>query len=169
MRPFVSLSCSGEDDRLAGKRLVRVLITPEENATNILPELFPWELQLPWASSTVLTDTAVCPERGDLARGLAFAKDAGASTSHDAGTSATARTRNACGKSAAGKRLAARLNVVGMSASEHSMPRPKRSAGSATRPRPRSLRTPKLRPRVVTQPFFSPSLYAIGQAATNIP
>jgi hypothetical protein len=32
MRSFISLSCSREDDRLAGKRLVRVLITPEENA-----------------------------------------------------------------------------------------------------------------------------------------
>ena len=39
MRPFVSLSCSREDDRLVGKRLVRVLKAPEENATNILPEL----------------------------------------------------------------------------------------------------------------------------------
>ena len=151
MRPFVSLSCSREDDRLVGKRLLRVLKTPEENATNILPELFPWELPLPWAPSTVLTDTAVCPERGDLAHGLAFAKDADASTSHDAGTSATARTRNACGKSAAGKMLAARLNAVGTATSRHSMPRPKRSAVSATRPRPRSLSrrpTPRYWPRV---------------------
>jgi hypothetical protein len=158
MRPFVSLSCSREDGRLAGKRLGRFLIAPGEDAINILPELFPWELQLPWAHSTVLTDTAVCPERGDLAHGLAFAKDADASTSHDAGTSATARTRNACGKSAAGRMLAARLNAVGTTASKHSMPRRRRSAVSATRPRPRSLRTHRLRPHVVTQQkfFFSP-------------
>jgi hypothetical protein len=151
MRPFISLSRSREDDRLVGKRLVRVFIAPEENATNILPELFPWELPLPWAPFTVLMDTVVCPEPGDLARGFACAKDADASTSHDAGTSATAGTRNACGKSAAGKRLTARLNVVRMPASKPSMPRPKRSAVSAPRPRPMPLRTPKLRPRVVTQ------------------
>ena len=66
-------------------------------------------------------------------------------------------------------RLAVRLNAVGISASEHSMPKPKRSAGSATRPRPRPLTTPKLSPRVVTQLLFSPSLYAIDQAATNTP
>ena len=158
MRPFISLFCSREDGRLAGKRLGRVLIAPGEDAINILPELFPWELQLPWAPSTVLTNTAVCPERGDLARGLAFAKDADASTSHDAGTSATARTRNACGKSTAGRRLAARQNVVGMPASKPSMPRPRKSAGSKPKLRPRPLRTRQSRPRVVTQQkiFFSP-------------
>ena len=37
MRSFISLSCSREDDRLAGKRLVRVLITPEENADTFSP------------------------------------------------------------------------------------------------------------------------------------
>jgi hypothetical protein len=168
MRPFVSLCCSREDGRLAGKRLVRVLKAPGENATNILPELFPWESQLPWAPSTVLTNTAVCPERGNPGRGLAFAKDADASTNRGAGTSATARTRNACGKSDVGKRLVARLNVVGMPASKPGMPRPKRSAGSEPKLRPRPLKTPKLRPRVVTQRIFFPlSPYAIGRAATN--
>ncbi len=41
MSLFVSLSCSREDDRLVGKRLFRVSIAPEENATNILPGLPP--------------------------------------------------------------------------------------------------------------------------------
>ena len=144
MRPFISLSCSREDDRLASKRLIRVLITPEENATNILPELFPWELPLPWAPFTVPKATAVCRERGDLAREFACAKDADASTSRGAGTSATARTRNACGKSAAGRRLAARLNVARTLASKCGMPRPRRSAGSEPKSRPRPLITPKL-------------------------
>src|ERR1700722_12204755 len=37
MSSFVSLSCSREDDRLAGKRLVRVLIAPEENVVTFSP------------------------------------------------------------------------------------------------------------------------------------
>src|SRR5271154_4896688 len=37
MRPFVSLPCSREDDRLASKRLVRVLIAPEENVATFSP------------------------------------------------------------------------------------------------------------------------------------
>jgi hypothetical protein len=37
MRSFISLSCSRDDDRLAGRRLVRVLITPEENADTFSP------------------------------------------------------------------------------------------------------------------------------------
>jgi hypothetical protein len=37
MRSFISLSCSREDDRLADKRLVPVLITPEENADTFSP------------------------------------------------------------------------------------------------------------------------------------
>ena len=53
MRPFISLSCSREDDRLAGKRLVRVLITLEENVSHILPELSLGRSNLPWAPSTV--------------------------------------------------------------------------------------------------------------------
>ena len=61
MRPFVSLSCSREDDRLVGKRLVRVLITPEENVSNILPELSLGRSNLPWATTT-LKKNAVCPE-----------------------------------------------------------------------------------------------------------
>ena len=37
IRPFDSPSCSREDDRLVGKRLVRVLITPEENVSAFSP------------------------------------------------------------------------------------------------------------------------------------
>jgi hypothetical protein len=158
MRLSSSRSCSRENDRLARKRLIRVLITPEENATSILPELFPWELPLPWAPFTVRKATAVCRERGDLARGSACAKDADASTCRGAGTNATARTRNACGKSAAGRRLAARLNVARIPASKCNMPRPRRSAGSEPKSRPRPFGTPKLRPRVVTQQKFFSSL-----------
>src|ERR1700678_2241736 len=37
MRPFVSLSCSRQDDRLASNRLVRVWITPGENVATFSP------------------------------------------------------------------------------------------------------------------------------------
>jgi hypothetical protein len=156
---FSLLSCSREDDRLACKRLFRVssLESARRECSRILPELFPWELPLPWAPFTVRNATAVCPERGDLARGSACAKDADASTCRGAGTSAIARTRNACVRSAAGRRLAARPNVVRTSASKPSMPRPRRSAGSEPKSRPRPLRTRKLRPRVVTQQEIFPS------------
>ena len=84
----------------------------EENAINILPELFPREWPLPWAPLTLRNNTTVCPEGGDLAHGSACAKVADASTSRDAGTSATARSQSASGKSAAGRRLAARPDAA---------------------------------------------------------
>ena len=156
--PFLSPSCSREDDRLVARRLVPPFHDARRECSRILPELFPWELPLPWAPLTLSQETAVCPERGDLARGSACAKGADASTSRDAGTSATARTRSACGKSTAGKRPAARRNVARTPASRPSTPRPRSNAVSAPRPRPRPLRTRKLRPRVVTQQkiFSSP-------------
>src|SRR5262249_2987803 len=83
--------------------------------------------------------------------------DADGSTSRDAGTSATARTRIASGRSTAGRRLAARRNGAGTPASKRSTPRPRNNAGTAPRRSPKPLRTPTLRPRVVTQPkeFFT--------------
>ena len=51
MRPFISLSCSREDDRLAGKRLVRVLIAPGENVATFSPS-FSLGRPLPWATTT---------------------------------------------------------------------------------------------------------------------
>jgi hypothetical protein len=95
------------------------------------PRAFPRELQLPWAPSTLLTNTVICPERGDLARESACAMYADASTNHIAGTSGTSKTRNACGKSAAGKRVAIRLNVARMPASRPSMPRPRRAPAAS--------------------------------------
>src|SRR5436309_2664455 len=93
--------------------LVSSLESARREWSRILPELFPWELPLPWAPFTVRNATAVCPERGDLARGSVCAKDADASTCRGAGTSAIARTRNACVRSAAGRRPATRLRPRG--------------------------------------------------------
>ena len=159
MRPFVSLSCSREDDRLVGKRLVRVLITPEENVATFSPSF----------------SLGSCSSRGHPPRYSQTQPSAqSAATSPADLLSQRMRTQvpatmlepallpgpgMPAASPTAGKRLAARLNVVRMSASKPSMPRPKRSAGSAPRPRPRPLRTRKLRPRVVTQQnFFRPPL-----------
>jgi hypothetical protein len=148
-----------EDDKLACKRRVCFWIALEENAINILPELFPREWPLPWAPLTLRNDTAVCPEGGDLAHGSACAKVADESTSRDAGTSATARIRNASGKSAAGRRLAARPDAARTSWSRPATPRTRNSAASEPKSRPKPLRTRTLRPRVVThKEIFSPPL-----------
>ena len=110
------------------------------------PRAFPLGVpHLPWAPSTVRKAPPSAQRRGDLARGPACAKDADASTSRDAGTSATARTRNACGKSAAGRRLAARLNVARTPASKPSMPRPRRTRRQRAKVVPKAVENPKLR------------------------
>jgi hypothetical protein len=160
VRPFLSPSCSRDDDKLARRRRVRVLIALEENAINILPELFPREWPLPWAPFTVRNHTAVCPEGGDLAHGSACAKVADASTSRDVGTSATARSQSASGKSTAGKRHAARPEAARTPWSRTATPRPRNSAACEPKSRPRPLKTHKLRRRVVTRQkiFFPPHL-----------
>jgi hypothetical protein len=149
--PFGSRSDCRQDATLACQRLIRAWKAPEENATTTLPGLFPWELPLPWAPSTVRENRAVCPGHVDLARGPACAKVADASTNRKAGTSATARIRNASGRSSAGRRLADRPDVARMSASKPAMPRPRRSAVAVPRPRPNRWKNLMLRPRVVTQ------------------
>ena len=160
MRPFVSLSCSREDDRLAGKRLVRVLITPEENVSNILPELSLGRSTAPVGNHHVSENTpsasqSARPRRADLPQQKVRSQVPAA----NAGTSATARTRNACGRSTAGWRRGDRLNVARTSPSKPSMPRQRKRAVSRPSPCPRTLRSRNLRPHVVTQQdFFSPSL-----------
>jgi hypothetical protein len=98
----------------------------------------------------------VGPEGADRGPGSACAKDADESTNRDAGTSATARNRNAGESSNAGRRPDARPNVARTPASKPSTPRRRGNAVAAPRPRPKPLRTRNLRPRVVTQQnFFS--------------
>ena len=136
---------------MACQRLIRALKPPEESAITTLPGLFPWELPLPWAPSTVSENTAVCPGRVDLARGSACAKVADASTNRGAGTSATARIRNASERSIAGWPLAARLNGASTPTSKPATPRTRRSAVAVPRRRPNRLENLMLRPRVVTR------------------
>jgi hypothetical protein len=173
MSPFGSRSDSRQDATMAWQLLIRALKAPEESATTTLPGLFPWELPLPWAPSTVSQNTAVCPGRVDLARGSACAKVADASTNRGAGTSATVRIRNASERSIAGWPLAARPNVVRPTTSKPGTPGTRRSAVAVPRPRPNRLKNLTLRPRVVTRQTqrknFFRSPYAIGRAVTSPP
>ena len=125
------------------------------------PRAFPWEKAPPVGTCHVRESTIVRPEGADRARESACAKGVGASTSHGAGTSATARSRIACGRSAAGRRRGGRPNVA-RTMPRQSPARPGRegapSASQSLRPRP--LKTQKLRSRVVTQQnlFFTSAL-----------
>ena len=123
------------------------------------PRAFPWETSLPWAPVRVRKSTALTPEDAARARADARAKGTVASTSRSAGTSATAKIRNACGSSTAGWRRSGRPNVARPPRSKPSMPRRKERAASGPSPRPRPFQHQKLRRRVVTrQNFFFPSL-----------
>ena len=123
------------------------------------PRAFPWEKHLPWAPARVRESTAARPERADRARGIACAKGVGASISRGVGTSATARIRNAGGRSTAGRRRGGKPDIASTPTSKPSTPRLRKSAASERSPRLRLLRTQKLRRRVVTQQkLFFPSV-----------
>ena len=123
------------------------------------PRAFPWEQHLPWAPVRVRESTAVRPEGADRARGFACAKGVGASISRGVGTSATARSRNASGRSTAGRRRGGRPDIASTPRPKPGTPRPRKRAASEPSPRLRLLRTQRLRRRVVTQQkFFSPPL-----------
>ena len=77
MRPFLSLSCSREDDRLAGKRLVRVLIAPEENAITFSPSFSLGSRRSRGHPPRYATTPPSAQKRGDLARGLCLRKGCG--------------------------------------------------------------------------------------------
>ena len=88
----------------------------------------------------------------------------------DAGTSATARTRNACGKSAAGKRLAARLNVARTHRVKAQHAQAEKERRQQAKSAPKAVENPEVAPaRGHAAEIFFPLPYAIGQAATNPP
>jgi hypothetical protein len=119
------------------------------------PRAFPWEKHLPWALVRVRESTAARPEGADRARGIACAKVVGASISRGVGTSATARIRNAGGRSTAGKRRGGKPDIASTPTSKPGTPRLRKSAAGERSPRLRLLRTQRLRQRVVTrQKFF---------------
>jgi hypothetical protein len=156
MRPFISLSCSRADDRLADKHLVRVFDNARGECGNILPELSLGRSNLPWATTTLKKNAVPKPERVARASEPASTKSAVASTTRDVGTSATVRTRIACERSTAGWRRGDRLNVARPTPSKPNMPRQRKRAVSRPSPCPRMFRNRNLRRRVVTQQNFFP-------------
>jgi hypothetical protein len=143
---------------VGGKRLVRVLDSARGERWRILPELFPWEMSLPWAPPTLSQGPAVPPEDADRVRGFACAKGADASMSRGLGTSATARIRNAGGRSTVGRRHGGRPNIARMPTSKPGMPRLSARVASGPNPHLNLFQKQILRPRVVTQHnLFFPS------------
>jgi hypothetical protein len=122
------------------------------------PRAIPWERTLPWAAVILSQSAAAVPVRDDRGRGSVCAKAAGVSTSRGVGTSVTARTPNASGRSAVGRRRGGRPGGVWMRQPKPNTPRLNVRAVSVANLRPKHRRPLKLRRRVVTQRnFFSPA------------
>ena len=128
------------------------------------PRAFPWEKHLPWALVRVRKSTAARPEGADRARENACAKVVGVSISRGVGTSATARIRNAGGRSTAGKRRGGKPDIASTPTSKPGTPRLRKSAASERSPRLRLLRAQSLRRRVVTgqKVFFHSVMRSAG-------
>ncbi len=118
------------------------------------PRAVPWEFALPWNAAILLQSATALPVRGDRGLGCACARAVGAGTSHGVGTSVTARIRNACGNSAAGRRHNGRPDGGRTMPSKPSTPRRSVRAVSVPAFRRKQRRSPKLRRRVVTQQKF---------------
>jgi hypothetical protein len=162
LKSFTSLFRSRKGCRSASKRRVRVFDHARGECRHILPGLFPWELQLPWAPIRLKYDPGAGPERVDHDSGLACAKGVIVNTCRGVGTSATVTPRSVSGKSVVGRRRGARPSTARMPRPGHATPRRRRSAVNELRPHPRPLRMRILRLRVVTrqvqQKNFSPPL-----------
>ena len=145
-----------EDDKLACQRRVCFWIALEENAINILPELFlesgrsrghpsRYATTPPFAQKAATSPTDLPAQRLRTRVPAATLEPA-----------RTARSQSASGKSAAGRRLAARPDAARTSWSRPATPRTRNSAASEPRSRPKPLRTRTLRPRVVTHKKIFP-------------
>ena len=110
----------------------------------------------------------VRPEGGDRARGSACAKGADASTSRGAGTSATARSRNASGEVRrwqAARRQARHRQDAEVKART---PRPRNARRQRAKAASQAIENPEVTPpRGHAAENFFPLRSAIGQAATN--
>src|SRR5271157_1044546 len=136
---------------------------------HILPELFPWETSLPWASTTLKENVAVWPEGASPARASACVKAAAASTSRGAGTSTTARSRNAGGRSVAGRRRGGRPNIAWPPRSKLGTPR-QRARRERAKSASQAVQHAEVAPtRGHAAEAFFPFPYVIGRAATNRP
>jgi hypothetical protein len=87
------------------ERLTRLRRRPTRcNGDTFPPELSLGSKHLPWVPARVRESTIVPSEHADRAREAACARDASTSTSHGAGSSATARSQSADGRFATGRR-----------------------------------------------------------------
>ena len=147
-----------------------VLISARGERERVLPGLSLGRSTLPWAAVMLSQSTAAAPVRDDRGRGFACAKAAGASTSRGVGTSVTAKTPNAGGWSGAGKRRGGRPDDASTMPAKPGMPRLSVRAVSVLPIHRKHRRTPKLRPRVVTQQkLFCRPPCATGRGAMNHP
>ena len=160
-RRFPSCLVHLGDGRLAIGGLVPELDKRPGRTVARSPRAVPWEITLPWAPTTLNQSALAVPERDDRARGSACAKAAGASISRDVGTSVTVKIRNACVKSAAGRRRSGRPDAAWMPQPKLSTPRLNARVASEPNPHRKHQRVRRLRRRVVTQQnFFSTPLCA---------
>ena len=123
-----------------------------------LPRAFPLG-EAPPVGTRQSTGKRGCSARGhNRACGLAYAKGVGAA-SPGAGTSTTARIRNAGGRSAGGWRGGGKPDIARTSLPKPGTPRQRKRTASESSPRLRPLKIQRLRRRVVTQQkFFFPSV-----------
>jgi hypothetical protein len=137
---------------------------PEENAVTSSPGFSPGRSNLPWAPSTLIESLIARPEAADRGHGAACEKGVAASISHGAGTSDTAKIRNADGRSAAGRRRGGRPNTANLTRLKPGTLKQSASAVSEPKLHPRSLNIQRLRRRVVTQQnlFFSSLMRSAG-------
>ena len=123
------------------------------------PRAVPWEFALPWNVAILLQSAlAVRDGRGP---GCVCARVVGAGTSHGVGTSVPARTRNACGSCAAGRRRRGRLADARTMPSKPRTLRRNVRAVSVPEFRRKQHVSAELQRRVVTQQkFFAQPLCA---------
>jgi hypothetical protein len=116
------------------------------------PRAVPWEFALPW-NVAILLQSAL-PVRDGRGPGCVCARVVGAGTSHGVGTSVTARTRNACGSFAAGRRRSGKRAGARMMPSKPFTPRRNVRAVSVPEFRRKQHVRAELQRRVVTQQKF---------------
>ena len=126
----------------------------------ILPRLFPWELQLPWAPLTLKYDAGARLECVNRGRGLACARGVIVSIYRRVGTSVTIATQTVSRKSVVGRRCGAGPRIARTPRLDPAMLRRRGSGDDEPRSRQSPLTTQILRLRVVTRQkiFFSSNL-----------
>lgn len=118
------------------------------------PRAVPWEFALPWNVAILRQSAGVLPVRDGRGPGCVCARAVAGGTSHGVGTSVTARIRNACGRSAVGRRRSGRRGGVRTTPSRPSTRWRNVRGVSVPEFRRKHQISPKLRRRVVTQQKF---------------